>query len=949
MPFNGVLEEIFPQGRKMRVAAPKKGLGCEYCPLNKVPGINKIFCEVTGKDIFIWGMAPGPEENRAGEEFIGRAGKLLWSELKRVGVRRSDCDIQNVVRCFPADRNEDVWPPLSMRDPTKEEIKCCSIYTKKAIEESQAKLHLVFGEVAQKAMLGAEYVKTKKILWSEKMKANVVCLYHPSYFVRMGYTPDGDQKPNRQLNEFRETLKYAVEKLLGSTDQFFYIKGMEYIGVTNREMAKKAYREIRESPNRVAVDMEWSILRSGRKAMLCCGVSPRAGKAYVFALDHPVEISDEDWRYNWKLVEAILTDPDIRKVFHHGSSDVEAIRKLTGIEVEGFDYDTEFAEYFADPEAKAYGLQSIVDRRYPEFANYKEIAIPEAFTESFLTMVAKKDKKGKLTIKQKHDMARKAGGLNLAQMPWKKIVLYNGADCDITKRAEIFTKKKVNLPLLHIYRDVSFILSKMERFGPNFDYAQHERLEKLYPIRVKRWLADLRQRAGRKEFNPGSPPQVKWLLYDKLRLEMPKKNEWEKENTRADTLELMLDDDPAVKLILDYRRDAKIASTYLTGFKRSADMHNGRLTTKWWLTGTGTGRLSSGKGRVVEEQEKGLVNLQNIVSNAQLQNMVISSDIWRDIYQTWLLNGPFDGKTWEEFADVDVLLGFDEAQFEIRVVAQRSGDEELIACFERNEDIHAEVGYQLTGISKEVLGEECAERVAVKGMHFGIIYGLQAMSLHANICAEYKKRGIKKLPTLAWVQDLLTAYFRRYRKVKAMIEQDKRQAEDLGYVETMLGFRRPINVKEQQELGDAWQGAYWANQAANTPIQGTAHQLLLAALAQLVRQKEKYRLLHRPKMEVHDAMYFFVKLRNIWAAVTQGIELLEKEPVRVVRKEFGIDWRVPLKAEPKAGFRFGVQVKNLGLDKGPKTTWDFLNAWCEKNQKVEKELKEEFRKVREAV
>jgi len=497
--------------------------------------------------------------------------------------------------------------------------------------------------------------------------------------------------------------------------------------------------------------------------------------------------------------------------------------------------------------------------------------------------------------------------------------------------------------LMAIYRDVSIVLAKMEKSGPLFDYEQCNRLSKLYPIRVERWMKELRAIAGKKDFNPGSPDQVKWLLYEKLELEPPPNAEM---NTRAETLELMLDDHPAVRLVLDYRKDAKIGSTYLAGFKRSADMHDGRLATKWWLTGTRTGRLSSGKGKVEEETTKGLVNLQNIISQVDLQNMVMSSDEWKDIYERWLLKGPYTEKNWTRWEDVDVMVGFDEAQFEIRVVAQRSGDEELIATFERDEDIHAEVGYQLTGISKDILREECAERVAVKGMHFGIIYGLQAIALHANICAEYKKRGITKLPTLQWVKDLLKAYFTRYRKVTNMIAADRVQAAKDGFVETMFGFRRPINVTEQETLGDKWTGAYWANQAANTPIQGTAHQLLLAALAQLERQKEKYKLLQRPKMEVHDAIYFFVKLRDMWEAIELGVPLLEKEPVRVAREEFDIDWKVPLKAEPKAGFRFGVQVKQLGMKKGPKTTWEFLNAWCEKTQKVEKELRSQFKKLR---
>ncbi len=202
-----------------------------------------------------------------------------------------------------------------------------------------------------------------------------------------------------------------------------------------------------------------------------------------------------------------------------------------------------------------------------------------------------------------------------------------------------------------------------------------------------------------------------------------------------------------------------------------------------------------------------------------------------------------------------------------------------------------------------------------------------------------------KLPTLQWVQELLNNYFKTYRKVKQMIERDQQQAEELGYVETMFGFRRYLNVQEQKDMGSEWKGAYWKNQAANTPIQGTAHQLLLMGLVNIIREPEKYKLLSRAQMEVHDAMYFVVKLKDLWKAIPLGIDMLENQALRIVREEFGIDWKVPLKVEPKAGFRFGVQVYKLG-GRGPKTTSDFLNQWCIECQKTERELNVQLSKIR---
>ena len=932
-------------GSPRRVTKKPSALGCENCTLNDVPGVNKIFGKVEGKDIFIWGMSPGAQENKALQEFVGPSGDFLWTELKRIGIKRSMCDIQNAVRCYPADFDTDRYPPLGSRNPTKEEIKCCSVYTKKAIADSKAKLHLVFGEIAQKQVLGSEYSKKKRIFWSDKLNGHVVCLYHPSYFLRMGYRAGSTLKPNAQLTSFRADLDYAAT-LLESKGRYGYLEEQEYIGVVDPTTADLAYADIKAKAKkvRIAVDIEDGVLDDGRMDILCISFCGEAGKSWVFCLEHTEGISlAKDIRaYNWKIVKKLLSDKTVRKVFHHGSYDARAITKKMGVKLEGYDYDTEYGEYFFDANAKAYGLASITSRRMPEFAGYKEIVAPEAFTEAFR---AKIPKKSVVSLSKRYEAARKQNALNMAQVPWKKMVLYNGADCDVTKRIEITTKKFVNMPLMHVYMDAGFLMAEMEKRGPWFDYSQHEKLSRLYPKRVKKWENKLKEISGKEDFNPRSTKQVMWLLYDFLNLTPPVDND-SSPNTQADTLQLMVDQHEAVQVLLNFRRDAKLLSTYLEGFLISANAHEGRLATKWWLTGTGTGRLSSGAGREQEAKAQGLVNLQNIVSDHQLQNMAVSDPNWKEIYDYWKQNGDFTEETAKQFEDMNVFLGFDQGQFEIRVVAQRSGDKNLIDVFKRGEDIHASVGSQLMKLPIETLKKEGPERVAVKGMHFGIIYGLMAAGLYGHLLTEYKRRNMKlpKYMTLQWVQNLLDNYFKTYPKVRQMIDGDHKQAEQYGFVETMFGFRRKLNVEEQKQLGDEWKGAYWKNQAANTPIQGTAHQLLLIGLINIIRDKEKYKLLRRAAMEIHDAMYFYVKLKDMWAAVKLGVDMLEKESLKIVREEFGIDWKVPLMVEPKAGFRFGVQVYKLG-GKGPRTTSAFLNEWCRTNQGIEKELREEIKKL----
>lgn len=127
-------------------------------------------------------------------------------------------------------------------------------------------------------------------------------------------------------------------------------------------------------------------------------------------------------------------------------------------------------------------------------------------------------------------------------------------------------------------------------------------------------------------------------------------------------------------------------------------------------------------------------------------------------------------------------------------------------------------------------------------------------------------------------------------------------------------------------------------------MQGTAQRLLLIGVIHLIRQPDKYKLLHRAVMEVHDALRFYFKRKDMWKAIKVGIDILDDGSLKTAREECGINWKVPLKVEPKAGFRFGVQVYKLS-DKGPKTTAEFLNAWCKANRESEAEVSNEIGKL----
>src|ERR1039458_10181977 len=132
MPFDELVQVRTTKKRNVKLGER----GCANCTLNHVHGVHKIMGSIDGKDILIVAQSPGPEENRERKELVGKSGDFLWTELKAVGIRRSDCDCFNVCKCFPADSTEGTYSAfLKMRNPTSLEIHCCSIHTETLMQQ----------------------------------------------------------------------------------------------------------------------------------------------------------------------------------------------------------------------------------------------------------------------------------------------------------------------------------------------------------------------------------------------------------------------------------------------------------------------------------------------------------------------------------------------------------------------------------------------------------------------------------------------------------------------------------------------------------------------------------------------------------------------------------------------------------------------------------------------
>jgi len=542
-------------------------LGCEACPLDKVAGLNKVINidKVTGRKAMLWAQCPGANENTQRKELVGKAGAFLWDEMRQLGLSREDFDVQNVVRC---------WPRTSPdgNTPNKLTIKCCSIFNHQAIDKNHQKavVHLILGKIAGVQLLGKAYSKAKAAIWHEPWQAYVVVADHPSRILRMG-----GRKAGWAYYAFKDKLK-AVKAILNHPGRWGYVNAQDYKAVLTPKGAEKLRDTLlaeAKAGHRIGVDIEDGEV-DGKKVVLMIGFAwgeyakanwaAWRGTARSVVLYHP-EAPQDPARIEplLRMLQDVLEDPSIVKVFQHGSYDVDKIRELLGIRVKGYDFDTQYATYLRHPGLRTYGLESLVGYFFQEFADYKSM------------------------------VAEYSG--NYALCPLGRLVTYNCADADLTKRIEV-KSGKVNLPLLRTYIHAAFTLGYMEGRGPILDRKAHKILSEFVAERVRSLRVQIQLAAEDPTLNPNTPQQIAKLLYDKLQMPLPVNRQGKtSRSTGKDYLEVLAAETKSriPRLILDYRTFSKMESTYLLGFQKSADLYDGELRTIWWLTGAISGRLRS--------------------------------------------------------------------------------------------------------------------------------------------------------------------------------------------------------------------------------------------------------------------------------------------------------------------------------------------------------------------
>jgi DNA polymerase I len=366
--------------------------------------------------------------------------------------------------------------------------------------------------------------------------------------------------------------------------------------------------------------------------------------------------------------------------------------------------------------------------------------------------------------------------------------------------------------LRKVYDDIDLplapVLARMERVGIRIEPTQLQVLSERMDAEMQRLSAEIYSAAG-KEFNINSPQQLGKVLYEDLNLPSPTKyGKGKITSTAADILETLALDYPIARLVLEFRQLAKLKGTYVDALPLLIQAGTGRLHTTFNQTGAATGRLSS--------------------SNPNLQNIPIRTELGREIRAAFV---PCEG--WD-------LVVADYSQIELRLLAHMSGDPTLTKAFRNGEDIHTRTAAEVFRVPPLMITSEM--RRSAKAVNFGIVYGQTPFGLAASIGVDRKE-----------AERYIKSYFELYSGVRTFIDATIAEVRQTGIAKTLLGRERPIPDMHSRNPNAR---SFAERTAVNTPLQGTAADLIKLAMIRIDRLLTDKKLQTKMLLQVHDELLF---------------------------------------------------------------------------------------------
>lgn len=509
------------------------------------------------------------------------------------------------------------------------------------------------------------------------------------------------------------------------------------------------------------------------------GLAVAQAKGNAAYIAIPVMGSDRDDIID--IIKPLFNTADKMVVSHDVKRDMIVLRRL-GIDFTAKYYDTAVAHYVIAPETS-----HILSTVAMLFLNYKTLDYDFNATER---------KNFRLTDT---DTAMRH--------------LCEAADVCL-QLVDVLNKKIAEDGLSNLLNDIELpfvsVLASMEYEGVRIDTAELAAMSRRLTLRLDSLQTEAYKLAGH-AFNISSPKQVGEVLFGELEIDpkarKTKNGAW---STTEDVLEKYRHKHPLVDIILEVRGVNKLLSTYVDALPKLINRETGKIHTTFNQTVTATGRISS--------------------TNPNLQNIPVRTDDGREIRRAFI---PDEG---------NVMLSADYSQIELRLMADISGDPEMIEAFREGEDIHRATAAKIYGVSPDEVTDE--QRRNAKTANFGIIYGISAFGLAERLAIPRSE-----------AKELIEGYFRTYPRIREYISETIDLARENGYVTTVKGRKRylpDINSRNATVRG------YAERNAVNAPLQGSAADIIKIAMINIQHEMMRLNMRSRMIMQVHDELIFNV-------------------------------------------------------------------------------------------
>ncbi len=564
----------------------------------------------------------------------------------------------------------------------------------------------------------------------------------------------------------------------------------------------------------VCFDTETTSLNELEAELIGMSFSYKKGLAYYI----PISENQEEAQETVEIFRPFFEDQNVLKIAHNLKYDYKVLQNYN-IDVEGKIFDTMIAHYLLNPDGR-HGMDYLSEM----YLDYKPVSIE--------SLIGKKGK-NQLTLRE-------------VDIPTQ--TNYAAEDADVTFQLyELFAPQLAKENLEELFYNVEMplmkVLAKIELTGVKLDnnWLAKESIDLENDLRLLE--SKIFELSG-EEFNMNSPKQLGEILFDKMQLDpKAKKTKTGQYATSEDVLQKLSSKHEIITSILEYRTLQKLKSTYVDALPGQIDKKDNRVHTTFAQTVAATGRLAS--------------------VNPNLQNIPIRTLRGQQIRGAFVAD---EGKK---------IISADYSQIELRLIAEISGEQNMIKAFQNGEDIHASTAAKLFGIDLNEVSK--TQRSQAKTVNFGIIYGQGAFALA-------EQTGLSRTEA----KKMIDSYYESYPRLKEYMAEQVKKAQDLGYVETILGRRRHLKDINSSNFVVK---AHAERNAVNAPIQGSAADIIKLAMIKIDQELETQNLETKMLLQVHDELLFEAPIDEVDIAMS----LIKKE------MESAFETIVPLLVEVGVG------------------------------------------------